>query len=175
MTIHNNDVPLLDLFTPTNMSSTINSTTPSTTGNRGNNRSNSNSNTPRERKQSNPLSQFRSTNSLVSSSSTSSNRTTPRHTTTTTKGGRNVKGKDRYSDTAPEDLNHDDEIDLLPARASRIRGRSEAEESEFDQGWSRTGEQEEHIGLLGQQTSFKTVSSQHIRSRSSRVQGEWYD
>lgn len=89
---------------------------------------------PRERKQSNTISQFRSTNSLRSSVSSAGGSQLGR-----ARG--NAKGKDRYSDT-PED----DEIDLLGATPG-LRGRGEAD-GEFDEGW--TGQDDETVGLLGQ-------------------------
>lgn len=102
---------------------------------------------PRERKQSNPLSQFRSSNSLRSSVASSSS-------TVRTGGagplwrGRaalsvNPKGKDRYSDAAD-----DDEVDLLTGQQA-LRGAGESD-GEFDEGWSGDlpREEEEIQGLL---------------------------
>lgn len=100
---------------------------------------------PRERKQSNPISQFRSTNSLRSSSSSGTLKGASSNAGDGLLGGRgkrggNFKGKDRYSDT-PED----DEIDLLGPTPG-LRGRGETD-GEFDEGW--TGVDDEREGLLG--------------------------
>ena len=100
---------------------------------------------PRERKQGNPISQFRSTNSLRSSSSSGTLKGSASNAGEGLLGGRgkrggNFKGKDRYSDT-PED----DEVDLLGATPG-LRGRGEAD-GEFDEGW--TGADDEREGLLG--------------------------
>ena len=100
---------------------------------------------PRERKQGNPITQFRSTNSLRSSSSSGTLKGSASNAgdgLLSSRGKRigNFKGKDRYSDT-PED----DEIDLLGATPG-LRGRGEAD-GEFDEGW--TGADDEREGLLG--------------------------
>lgn len=92
----------------------------------------------------NPLSQFRSTNSLRS------NTTSTSAGTLRGAGGRSGKGKDskdRYSDT-PDD----DEVDLLLSGSGRSSGNiggSAESDGEFDEGWvGGLPREEEQIGLL---------------------------
>lgn len=92
----------------------------------------------------NPLSQFRSTNSLRSNTTSTSAGTLTRG------GGRSGRGKeskDRYSDT-PDD----DEVDLLLSeggRSSRNIGGSAESDGDFDEGWvGGLPREEEQIGLL---------------------------
>lgn len=104
--------------------------------------------TPRERKQSNPLSQFRSNASLRSSVASSA--ATLKGDAASSAGGRsrggfggNARGKDRYSD-AP-----DEEEDLLGRGPPGLQGRGESD-GEYDEGWVNDLEaEEEGIALLG--------------------------
>lgn len=104
--------------------------------------------TPRERKQSNPLSQFRSNASLRSSVASSA--ATLKGDAASSAGGRsrggyggNPRGKDRYSD-AP-----DEEDDLLGGGPPGLQGRGESD-GEYDEGWVNGLEaEEEGIALLG--------------------------
>ncbi len=99
--------------------------------------------TPRERKQSNPLSQFRSTQSIRQAGQRGDNlRRTNTAKTGSTYGG--SKGKSRYSESA----GGDDDVDLLGGSVGQ-GGRGESDGG-FDEGWE-TGLQreEEQIGLLG--------------------------
>ena len=109
--------------------------------------------TPRERKQSNPLSQFRSSSSLRSTGSNGTQRAGgkgsallgPGSSIGARKGYGNQKGKDRYSDRAD-----DDEVDLLGGGSQPgMRGRGESD-GDFDEGWTGDlpGEEEEIVGLL---------------------------
>ncbi|KDE04200.1 phospholipid-translocating ATPase [Microbotryum lychnidis-dioicae p1A1 Lamole] len=131
-------------------------------------------NNPRERKQSNPLRQFRSNASL----GTSPSPTTPfkQNTTLVTSSrfgsaylgtGPNPKGKDRYAD-APEggaatenahghgegagggDEEEEEERDLMAKGRPGMRGRGESEGG-FDEGWTNDRlqqQEEEEMGLL---------------------------
>lgn len=116
---------------------------------------------PRERKQSNPLSQFRSNRSSVSSA------TTLKGSTSGAGGGGgggpgfgrqrnaysprlgslavNPKGKERYSDGPPDD---DDRDNLGGDQIPGMGGRGESD-GEFDEGWTGDlAEEDEIVGLL---------------------------
>jgi phospholipid-translocating ATPase len=104
--------------------------------------------TPRERKQSNPLSQFRSNASLRSSVASSA--ATLKGDAASSAGGRsrggysgNPRGKDRYSDAPDED------DDLLGGGPPGLQGRGESD-GEYDEGWvNGLVAEEEGIALLG--------------------------
>lgn len=101
---------------------------------------------PRTRKQSNPLSQFRSNASLRSGSVASSSPTLKGGASSV--GGRSrgatSRGKDRYSDAADEE-----DADLLGGGPPGLSGRGESD-GEYDEGWMNGLEgEEEGIALLG--------------------------
>ncbi|KAL8279641.1 hypothetical protein RQP46_007954 [Phenoliferia psychrophenolica] len=93
---------------------------------------------PRERKQSNPLSQFRS------GASTSSSTAGHKKSFVRRGGLGNPQGKDRYSDAPDED-----DRETLPS-SSHGRGGQGEDDGEFDQGWTGDlpGEEDEIVGLL---------------------------
>ena len=115
-------------------------------------RHNSHAMTPRERKQSNPLSQFRSTQSIRTSTPNRGDnlrRTNTPKTTGSSYAG--SKGKSRYSDSQPGE----DDVDLLGGSVGQ-GGRGESDGG-YDEGWE-TGLQreEEQIGLLGGNSKVST-------------------
>lgn len=103
----------------------------------------------RERKQSNPLSQFRSTQSVRTAAlSGQGMRRSNTAKTTSSTGYGGSKGKSRYSESAGD--RDDDDVDLLNAGGSVGQGGRGESDGGYDEGWS-TGLQgeEEAIGLLG--------------------------
>ncbi|SCV73005.1 BQ2448_6930 [Microbotryum intermedium] len=151
-------------------------------------------NNPRERKQSNPLRQFRSNASLGATATTTTTTTTtltPNRTSATSSRfgqahvGPNSKGKDRYSD-APEggatddgrgagrgtDEDEDEERELMTKGRPGMRGRGESEGG-FDEGWTNDGLQqheEEEMGLLA---GKKKPSSAADRPTDGAHKGVW--
>ncbi|KAI5476520.1 phospholipid-translocating ATPase, partial [Pseudohyphozyma bogoriensis] len=130
----------------------------------------------RERKQSNPLSQFRSTHSLRASSVSSSSTLKPSSSSAGLGGGRsrarlgglggNQRGKDRYSD-APEE---DDRSVAGAGGTPGMGGRGESD-GEFDEGWiGGLGEEEEVVALLGGERD-KTSRSPKPPPKTS---GNWF-
>ncbi|KAM0786043.1 hypothetical protein ACM66B_006856 [Microbotryomycetes sp. NB124-2] len=125
--------------------------------------------TTRERKQSNPLSQFRSSNSLRSSSLAAANgaRTTESsiNKRTTARNGRGGVVKDRYSD-APEDDDHSSNGGAKALTATHLT----ESDGDLDQGWigGLPGEDESIALLSGEAKSPRTGSGSRRKSSVSK-------